>query len=262
MKCCSAQIAACWEDPEATLEKAAPYIRRAASAGASLVAFPEQFATGWDPCSHRHIQDLSGPTISALRTLARESSVAILGSFREAGSPLPKNTAVVVGKTGEILARYSKMHPFAPAKEDTCFSAGDDPAVFGIDGLRLGLAICYDLRFPELFRLYAGRGVHGVIVPSAWPESRLRHWELFIRARAAENQMYVIGINATGSNPVDSYAGSSMTAGPDGSLVARAGEDETLLCYDLMAENVEEARRRLPVLNDRRTDLYSRLYSS
>lgn len=259
MKCCSAQVASCWEDAGGTLAKVAPCIRRAAEGGASLIAFPEQFATGWDPCSHRNIQDITGSIISALREQARENTIAILGSFREAGSPRPYNTAVAIGKDGGILARYTKVHTFAPAREDTCYAPGSDLGIFEIEGVRLGIAICYDLRFPELFRLYAGRGVHGVIVPSAWPEGRLRHWELFIQTRAAENQIYIVGINTTGINPVDTYAGSSMTAGPDGSILARAGDSETLLFCELDAAAVGDVRREFPVHKDKRTDLYRKL---
>jgi omega-amidase len=259
MKICSAQVAACWEDPEGTLQKIDPLIKDAASSGASLIAFPEQFATGWDPRSILHIQDPSGPVVSALAGYAREYSIAIVGSFRQAATPLPKNTAVVIGRDGEISTLYAKMHPFTFAGEETHYSAGDDVAVFNLNGVRLGLAICYDLRFPELFRLYARRGVHGVIVPAAWPESRLQHWELFIMARAAENQMYVIGINTTGKNPVDTYAGCSMTADPDGSVIARADEREMLLYSDIEPALVEGTRKHFPAQNDRRTDLYRRL---
>lgn len=259
MKCCSAQIASCWEDPAATLDKIRPCISNASERGSHLIAFPEQFATGWDPCSRMHIEDISGTIVSTLTDFARDYSIAILGSYRQAAHPLPKNTALVIFPDGSIRASYAKIHPFAPAGEERCYASGSEIAVFGIAGVRLGLAICYDLRFPDLFRIYADHGVHGVIVPSAWPKSRLRHWELFIRARAAENQMYVVGINTTGDNPVDTYAGCSMTAGPDGSVISRAGEDETLLCSDLDASVVDTARARFPVHKDRRLDLYSRL---
>ena len=261
MKCCSAQTSACWEDPESTLAKAIPRIREAADIGASLIAFPEQFATGWDPRSHLHTGEISGTIVSRLTTFAREYGIAVIGSFREAASPLPKNTAVVIGSNGNILARYSKVHLFSYDGEDQFYSPGEETAVFTLGNMRIGVAICYDLRFPELFRIYADQGVHGVIVPSAWPKSRLRHWELFIRARAAENQIYVIGVNTTGTNPVGTYAGNSMTAGPDGSILARAGDGETLLCSDLDATVVEEARHAFPVHKDRRPDFYTRPHS-
>jgi predicted amidohydrolase len=259
MKCCLAQVAACWDDLAATLAKIRPVIAQAASDGASLIAFPEQFATGWDPASTRHAQDVSGPVVAGLRAYAEEYAIAILGSYREACSPLPFNTAIAIGPDGSILAQYRKIHPFTFAGEDHRYGAGGDLGIFDARGFRLGIAICYDLRFPELFRLYADRNVHGVIVPSAWPKNRLHHFELFIRARAAENQMVVIGVNTTGQNPVDTYPGNSMAAGPDGSILARAGEDETTLCFGLDAALIMEARRTFPTRKDQKAGLYRKL---
>ncbi len=259
MRCCSAQIASCWEDPKSTLQKIRPLVLKAAEDGASLIAFPEQFATGWDPASLLHVQDGSGTIVSALRAYAEEYEIAILGSFREAHRPLPFNTSIAIGPDGTVLSQYRKIHPFTFAGEQRTYAAGDDLGIFDARGFRLGIAICYDLRFPELFRIYADRNVHGVIVPSAWPQSRLHHWELFIKARAAENQMYVIGVNTTGTNPVDTYTGNSIVAGPDGSILARAGEDETVLCADLDAGAVMEARRIFPTHKDQRAGIYRKL---
>jgi len=261
MKCCSAQIASCWEKPEKTLAKAEVCIRRAASLGAAIIAFPEQFSTGWDPCSDRHIQDRSGQIVSALKKYAHEYSVAVLGSFRERYQPLPKNTAFAVDSDGSVLAWYAKMHPFTSAREERYFAAGADIAVFDLLGTKFGIAICYDLRFPSLFQLYAAKGVHGVFVPAAWPASRARHWELFIRARAAENQMYVIGINTVGKTPVDIYSGASMTADPDGTVITRAGGHEELVVSELDPSRVEQTRSWFPVHKDHRTELYHQLHN-
>jgi predicted amidohydrolase len=259
MKCCSAQIASCWESPEKTLRKAEPCISRAASAGARIIAFPEQFATGWDPCSTRHVQDRSGAIVSALQHYADEYAIAVLGSFRERHHPLPFNTAFVADADGSVKTFYAKMHPFSLAHEERCFAAGNDIAVFRTDGMKFGIAICYDLRFCALFRIYAKKDVHGIFVPAAWPKSRIRHWELFVRARAAENQLFVIGINTTGKTPVDTYAGASMTADPEGSVIARAGAGPELLVSDIDKAKVDDARRRLPVGRDHRDVLYRRL---
>lgn len=259
MKCCLAQVASCWEDPPATLEKVRPLVAKAAEDGASLIAFPEQFATGWDPTSSLHVQERSGQIVSVLKEYAEDYAITILGSFREAHHPLPFNTVVAIGADGEVIATYAKIHPFTFAGEDKHYAPGDDLGLFDVKGFRLGIAICYDLRFPELFRIYADRNVHGVIVPSAWPESRLHHWEIFIRARAAENQMFVIGVNTTGTNPVDTYAGSSMVAGPDGSIIARADGGETLLCACLDATIVRETRRQFPAQRDQRAGIYRKL---
>ena len=260
VRVCIAQISSFWEEPEKNLKKAEGFITHAARCGAQLICFPEQFATGWDPLSGKNVQDLTGSIITRLQTCAKANMIAVIGSLREAASPHPKNTSVTIGHDGRIISRYSKIHLFSHAKEDEHFSPGAGLGIFPLDKLICGLAICYDLRFPEIFRIYAKRGVQAIFVPSAWPASRIRHWELFIQARAAENQMYVIGVNTTGTNPVDVYAGGSMTADPDGLIIARAGGGNELLFSDVDPAKVEDARSRFPVRKDHRTELYHRLH--
>ncbi|HVP96630.1 nitrilase-related carbon-nitrogen hydrolase [Methanoregula sp.] len=257
MLCCSAQIRSAWEDPDRTLEIAADCFSRAARSGAKMISFPEQFATGWDPHSLQNTGDLTGPTVSGFRKLAKEYSIAVIGSFRETFTPKPRNTAIAIDSRGDILTTYAKIHLFTPGHEDKTFFPGTSLATFTLEGVQIGLAICYDLRFPELFRLYRRKGVHAVIVPAAWPQSRMLHWELFIQSRAAENQMYVAGVNTVGTNPVDRYAGESMTADPHGAIIARAGPEAELLYYEIDPRVVEQARRDFPVENDRKDDLYS-----
>jgi predicted amidohydrolase len=259
MKCCSAQIESVWDDPERSLVKAEPFISEASRAGAALIAFPEQFPTGWDPLSHAHVEECTGRIVSTLQTFARKYSIAIVGSFRERFSPYPRNTAVAIGKDGGILAMYAKMHLFSRAREDMAYTPGTTLPTFSIDGVRCGMAICYDLRFPALFRIYAKMGVHAVFVPAAWPQTRIRHWELFISARAAENQMYVVGINTTGINPVDRYSGASMTADPYGTIVSRASDGKEPLLSELDPTLVDRLRHDFPIENDRRDALYHSL---
>jgi len=257
VRVCSAQISSIWENPEQTLDKAQVFIRHAAVSGASLICFPEQFATGWDPESDHYQEDINGRIVSVLRDFARDNSIAILGSFREKGSALPKNTAVVIGKDGRILATYAKTHLFSPGNEQDSYQPGTDLGIFTVGTLICGIAICYDLRFPDLFRIYAEKGVHAVMVPAAWPSKRIQQWELFIAARAAENQMYVAGINTTGKTPVDRYPGSSMTADPQGTIISRANDAEQMLFSELDPSVVEQARRVFPVHQDRKELLYS-----
>jgi predicted amidohydrolase len=245
-----------WEDPDKSLKKAEILIRHAAASGADIICFPEQFATGWDPVSPAHIEDPDGRIVTALGNAAHEAGICILGSIRERSYPCPRNTAVVAGTDGIILSSYAKIHLFTPAGEDKAFSPGTDLGIFMLGSLKCGMAICYDLRFPELFSAYAARGVQAVFVPSAWPASRIRHWELFIAARAAENQMYVIGVNTTGKTPVDTYCGASMTADPTGTIISRAGDAEQLLFADIDPAVVDAARSSFPVGKDRRDALY------
>jgi len=260
MKCCSAQFVSCWENPEKTLKKTKLFIEKAASLDVSIIAFSEQFATGWNPCSHKFVQDRSGIIVSTLKKYAKEYSISLLGSFRERHHPLPHNTAIMIDGDGSIKAVYAKMHLFTPAHEDREYSAGDNIAIFNINKMKFGIAICYDLRFPSLFQIYAKQGVHGIFVPAAWPASRIEHWELFIKARAVENQMYIIGINTVGKTPVDNYSGASMTVDPKGLIIAKAGEAEELLISDLDANSVENTQQNFPTHKDIRMDLYQKLH--
>jgi predicted amidohydrolase len=259
VRICSAQIASIWEDPEKTLDKAGLFARHAAASGAALICFPEQFATGWDPHPQKNIQDIHGSIVTTLQEYAKEYGIGILGSFRQENDPLPKNTAVAIGRDGTILSTYAKMHLFSHGCEDRGCSPGTDLGIFTLDALTCGIAICYDLRFPDLFRLYARKGVQAVFVPSAWPHIRTRHWELFIQTRALENQMYIIGVNTTGRTPIESYSGDSMIADPEGTVIARANEAEQLMFADLDPAFIATIRSRFPMEKDRRDELYHTL---
>ena len=261
VRICSAQIASVWDDPDRTLKKADLFIRHAAQSGAALICFPEQFATGWDPGSTSHSEERDGSIVSRLRDMAQENHIAILSSFRERRDPAapPHNTVVVIDENGRILTSYSKIHLFSPGGENNSFSPGSELGIFRLGRLTCGIAICYDLRFPELFRIYAHAGVQAMFVPSAWPAARMSHWELFITARAGENQMCVTGINTTGTTPVDTYSGGSMTVDPTGSVISRAGQAEQLLFCDLDPDVVRTTRTAFPVAKDCRRDLYSAL---
>jgi predicted amidohydrolase len=255
-----AQMEGIWEDPAATLSQAEEYVRRAAESGASLLCFPEQFATGWSPRSARFSEDLGGPISGALSLLAQEYSISILGSFVEASIPRPRNTCVVYDSVGKALATYAKIHLFSPAGEDRYYTPGESLATFELQGLRFGIAICYDLRFAPLFHLYACRGVDCVIVPAAWPCQRIRQWEILLAARALENQYYVAGVNRTGRTPQEEYCGHSLIAKPTGTVLSQGGEGEELICAEIDEALLKKVREAIPALQEFRDDLYSRLY--
>lgn len=254
-----AQIGSLWENPIGSLKKAEPYVREAVDRGASLVCFPEQFPTGWDPGSVLHVQDRGGVIVSRFRDLALEYGIAILGSFRERFLPKPRNTCIVFNHFGEEVASYSKCHLFNPADEDELYSPGDNLGIFRLEGVPFGIAICYDLRFSGLFDVYAKEGVYCMLVPAAWPASRIGHWELFIRTRALEHQSYVIGVNTIGVNPIDAYGGTSLAADPLGAVIARAGPDEELITAAIDPDTVSHIREAFPVGRDRKPDGYDRM---
>lgn len=188
-----AQVAGGRGDPDA----AARMAEEAAAAGASLICFPEQFITGWSPeIPPGAGEPLDGPLTAAFSEIAKKNRIAVVGSIIEAGQGgRPRNTTVVLGPGGDILAAYAKIHLFSPGGEDRYYTAGDRIATFTVDGTTFGLAVCYDLRFPELFRIYALAGAECVLVPAAWPCCRVRHWETLLPARALENRYYVAGVN-------------------------------------------------------------------
>jgi len=245
------------------LDAAGRMTEEAAAAGASLICFPEQFVTGWSPeISPGSGETLDGPLAAAFRRMAQESGIVVIGSIVEAGEgDRPKNTVVVLGAGGELLAAYAKVHLFSPGGEDRNYTPGDRIATFAVDGMTFGLAVCYDLRFPEIFRIYALAGAECVLLPAAWPCCRLRHWETLLPARALENQYYTAGVNTAGG-PGGIYCGGSLAADPDGEIIARGGSGEELLFIDLDPAVVHAARKSLPSLSDRRSDLYHRLLSN
>ncbi|MDK2916548.1 MAG: hypothetical protein PWR25_1105 [Euryarchaeota archaeon] len=257
-----AQIANSPGSPAERLEAAARMAADAAAAGASLICFPEQFVTGWSPkIPPGSGEPLDGPLTAAFARIARENGIAVAGSIVEAGPEgRPKNTVVVLGKDGGRLAAYAKIHLFSPDGEDRHYAAGDRIATFTVDGTTFGVAVCYDLRFPELFRVYAMAGVECMLVPAAWPCIRLSHWETLLPARALENRYYVAGINTAG-RPGAPYCGGSLAADPDGTVIGRCGAGEEAVTVEVDPAAVHDARSTLPSLSDRRSDLYHRLLS-
>ncbi|MFA7198847.1 MAG: nitrilase-related carbon-nitrogen hydrolase [Methanoculleus sp.] len=257
-----AQVAGGRDVPARMLDAAGRMVEEAAAAGASLVCFPEQFVTGWSPeIPPGSGEPLDGPLTGAFGRMAQDNGIAVAGSIVEAaGGRRPRNTVVVLDAGGNLVADYAKTHLFSPGGEDRYYTAGDRIATFAVDKTTFGLAVCYDLRFPELFRIYALAGVECMLIPAAWPCCRLSHWETLLPARALENRYYVAGINTAGG-PDGVYCGGSLAADPDGVVIARCGPGEELLIVELDPAAVHEAQSTLPSLSDRRSDLYLRLLS-
>ncbi len=251
-----AQVTPVWEDPGATLRKVEPFIAKAAADGASIICFPEQFATGWDPGSVSNAQPADGEIFHTLSGYAKKHDIAVLGSLRLQEKGKLFNACIVAGRDGTLMTSYRKVHLFSPLMEGAGYHPGENVAMFHLGGMTFGVAICYDLRFSPLFHVYAAAGAECMLVPSAWPASRMDAWELFIRTRAMENQIFVAGINTIGITPVDRYSGESIVAGPLGTIISRAPDCEGITFTDLDPDAIRHARQAMHVEEDRQTGLY------
>ena len=257
-------------DQEANLATADRLTRAAAADGAQLIVLPEKWtAMGTEQELRASAQPLDGPAIGWARRTARELGVEIVaGSILELVSENEKlaNTSVHVDADGEIKATYRKVHMFDVEvggrvyRESELEQAGEEIVLSRTaDGVELGLSVCYDLRFPELYRILAVRGARIIAIPAAFTLATTRdHWETLVRARAIEDQAFVIAANQTGAHPGGQHSGGrSMIVDPWGAVLAQAGEDgEAALVAALDLERQLEIRASLPSLANRRPGAY------
>jgi deaminated glutathione amidase len=247
------------------LETADRLVREAAAAGATLVVLPEHFdLRGTDDDYVRGAEPLDGPTVERVRELARELGIDLVaGSIteRRAGHEKASNTSLHAGPDGELHAVYRKIHLFdvtvgeTEYRESDSGEPGDELVVTETaDGTKLGLTVCYDVRFPELYRILALQGALVATVPANFTRTTGEaHWEVLLRARAIENQLFVIAPGQSGEHPPGMPAyGNSLIVDPWGEVLARApGEGETFVVADLDFDRLAEVRERLPSLANR-----------
>ncbi len=254
-------------DREADIRTARSRIREAASQGIDLAVLPEMFCCPYqDDCFHPYSEPENGPAQTALSALAKELGIYIIGGSipEQAGTAL-HNTCYVYNRQGNLLAKHRKAHMFdidVPGgqsfRESATFTPGDAITTFETEFGTMGLCICFDLRFEEMFRCMALRGARVIFVPAAFNMTTgPAHWELTLRMRAVDNQCFMVGA-APARNESASYVayGNSIVTDPWGSVVCRAGAEETILYADLDLSRTESIRRQIPILSNRRTDLY------
>ncbi|MFG3282865.1 carbon-nitrogen family hydrolase [Streptomyces sp. NPDC048111] len=224
--------------------------------GSDLVVLPELWTTG--AFAYERFADeaetLDGPTAREMSAAARDAGVWLhAGSVPERGEDgTVYNTSLVFSPEGALAATYRKIHRFGFDKgEAVLMGAGDRLVSVPLPDLTLGLATCYDLRFPELFRGLVDAGAHAFVVPAGWPERRSAHWTLLARARAVENQAYVLACGTAGAHAGVEQAGRSVVVDPWGDVLAAAGVGEEVLTVDLSPAKVAETREVFPVLRDR-----------
>jgi predicted amidohydrolase len=257
------------EDTARNLETADRLTREAAASGAELVVLPEKWSVlGTDEQMTAGAEPLDGRCIQWAKSVAQELGIDLVaGSIVEQihGRAKAANTSVHVGADGVVRAVYRKLHMFDVEVDGDVYAesaheeAGDEVVLSELPGgVGLGMSICYDVRFPELYRMLALRGAYVIVVPAAFTLATTRdHWEVLLRARAIENQCFVVAPNQIGAHPPGHRAGGrSMIIDPWGLVLASAPDTETAIVADLDFDTLHGVRRRIPALQHRRTDVY------
>lgn len=240
---------------DANLDTATAALRRVAEQGARLAVLPEMWSCGYD---YRNLTELAKETPRVLEETQKEClklDLVTVGSLPELEDGHIYNTAYVIDK-GEIVGSYRKLHLFSTMHEDRFLSPGQHSLAIDTSVGKLGIAICYDLRFPELFRKLALEGAEIICIPAEWPKPRQEHWKTLLRARAIENQLFVIAANCCGPQGKLDFTGLSQLISPLGDVLQIAAEDNIELVAKFDFSEMETYRKKIDILNDRRADIY------
>lgn len=231
--------------------------QQALDEGAQVVLFPELATCGYDlPNLPALAEPLDGGTTETMASLAARYRAYLAWGMAERHGERFYNTLVLVGPDGKLLARYRKAHLIPLLAEPDYFAAGDEVVVVPTEIGRMGLAICYDLRFPGLFQRVASQGAEVILVAAQWPLARGEHWRILTVATALQSLAFLIGANGVGVCCDDALAGRSTIVSPWGERIAEAADAEGIVVADLDLAQVTEARRRLPVAQGLRPELY------
>ena len=244
---------------EANLRTAESLIAEAARRQSQLIILPELWSSGYDlENAAAHADELDQGLFAKLSRLAAQHQIAIVGSILERRGESVANSAPYYSADGRRLGVYRKIHLFRLFDEDKWLVEGDAPTALDLPWGPTALTICYDLRFPELYRRCAIKhGAKLIVVCAEWPLIRLAHWRTLLMARAIENQCFVAAVNACGETGGAVFGGHSMVIDPWGKAAVEAGEDEQLLTVEIDLDEVDRVRRMIPVFEDRRPDAYS-----
>ncbi len=252
-----AQIAIQLGQPQQNLELARAQIAEAARRGAQIILLPELWTTGYDLSNAHPLAQANAALLPELARLARQYSVYIGGSLLLEREGKVYNTFVFQSPTEDAPVLYSKIHLFRLMEEERWLAPGDHLQEATAPWGKAGLAICYDLRFPEMFRRYALSGAGLILISAEWPMPRVYHWQTLLRARAIENQCFVAATNCVGPVGKEVFGGRSAIISPWGEVLCEGSADQSeLLTFTIDLEKVSEARQRIPILQDRRPDLY------
>lgn len=260
------------EDKKANLQKAADMIETSSRNNARIVMLPEMFNCPYDNSKFKEFaeEEETGPTVMSISRAARDSGVLVVaGSIPELDKGRMYNTCYIFDDKGKIIGKHRKMHLFdvnIPGsivfRESDTLTPGDSLTVIDTGFCKLGAAICYDVRFPEVFSLMVSKGAQIIAIPAAFNMTTgPLHWELLMRSRAVDNQVFIAAISPARDENASYVAyGNSMVVGPWADIAARTGHEESILYADIDLGDIEKAGRKLPVLTHKRGDIYDVLY--
>ncbi len=263
MKIALAQLSCVAGDVTTNVENVVRHIHAAADQSCALVVFPEMSDTGYEMDTIlRTASSWDATPYMTVAKTARERKIAVAIGLSERKSEGIYNSVAVINPDGDLIARHRKTHLMNvdPVREVRHLRAGDSLHTFEFGGFRFGLVICYEVRFPEVSRALAVAGAEVLLVPAAFPNARREHWKALTRARAIENQAYVVAVNRVGSDGGMEFAGCSTVYDPYGVIeVESSSQDEALLFATLHRENLDKVRDGLRVFDDRRDSVYLRV---
>jgi predicted amidohydrolase len=247
------QLDIAWEDKKANFARVRALLEAAKLPRGAFVQLPEMFATGFTLNVDGVAEPAGGPTEEFLASVARDFGATVCGGLvTRAPDSRGVNQSVTVDSSGKLLARYSKIHPFSYAGETKYYAAGTEVMTYRAGEFSAAPFVCYDLRFPEIFRNAAKRGAQLMTVIANWPEPREAHWLALLRARAIENQAYVVGVNRCGRDPKLAYSGRGQVIDPRGNVLADGGNAEGVFGAELDLAPLESYRKEFPALQDMR----------
>jgi len=251
------QLDIAWEEPSENFRRAGELIKGAVDNGARLVVLPEMFCTGFS-MRGREVAAHATETCEFLMKTADSHDIWLLAGFAEPGDRRPFNAASLIAPDGNEVLHYRKIHPFSLAGEHEHFDAGEVVRTADVEGLRVTPAICYDLRFPEIFRATAAQTDLFVVIAN-WPDTRSFAWRILLQARAIDCQSWVFGVNRVGRAQGHDHRGDTALVDPMGEEIASLAWKEGVVVGEVDPERVRRVRDKLRFLDDRRPEVYAKL---
>jgi omega-amidase len=248
------QLDIVWHDKKANHQKVRRLLENTRVPEGSMIVLPEMFSTGFSMDVARVADDVTRESESFVRSIAKEyQSFVVAGLVGRCGER-HHNEAMVAYPDDRPPLRYQKIHPFTLGGESANYGAGKNIALFSWQDFQVAPFVCYDLRFPEIFRIATAKGAQILVVIANWPIAREEHWMTLLRARAIENLCYVVGVNRCGKDPKLTYSGRTQIIGPKGGIIADAGSKECIISAPLCLQSLLDYRAELPFLNDMRKE--------